>query len=251
MHVNMVFYEMFTWDHVIAAIICVFAPIMAFTARQISSEDIKLEPQDKIRLYHSNSLLLIVFALIVTTTWRFPHRTLIALGLDWPVWHPYVFIFLFFIFLFYVLDIFFQYGTRKRREKTYQQRHKIFSFIPTDKNELTHFAFLALAAGISEEIIFRGYLVHYMVFWTGGTTNGIISACLFSSALFAFLHGYQGVSSMAKIFFIALMFCGVFIFSHSLVIVIIVHALIDILSGLVGVYHVKDMGPETEGERES
>jgi membrane protease YdiL (CAAX protease family) len=241
---------MYTWDHVIAVIVCIFAPVLAFTARQISSEEIKLESEDKIRLYHSNSLLLIVFALIVATTWRFPHRTLPALGLDRPVWHPYVFIFLFIIFLFYAMDLFFQYGTKKKREKTLSQRHRIFSFIPVDKNEMIHFAFLAIAAGISEEIIFRGYLIHYMVFWTGVTFNGILVACLFSSLLFAFLHGYQGVASMAKIFFIALMFCGVFVFSQSLIIVIVAHALIDIFSGLVGVYLVKGMDQEAEGESE-
>ena len=80
--------------------------------------------------------------------------------------------------------------------------------------------------------------------------NGIIIACLFSSLLFAFLHGYQGVASMAKIFFIALMFCGVFVFSQSLIIVIVVHALIDIFSGLVGVYLVRGMDQEAEGESE-
>ncbi len=246
----MVLYEMNTWDHVIAVIICVFAPIMAFTSRKIATEDIRLEPGDKIRLYHSNGLLLIVFALIVTTTWRIPNRPLMGLGLDWPIWHPYVFIFLFVIALFYSLDLFLQYGNRKWRERTYQHRHKIFSFVPADNKEMIHFMFLAFAAGIGEEIIFRGYLIHYIVYWTGNTLNGIIIACLFSSALFAFLHGYQGIRSMAKIFFLALMFCGIFVFSQSLMIVIVVHALIDTFSGLIGVYLIKDMGQETEGEGE-
>ena len=248
----MVLYEMTTWDHVIAVIICVFAPVLAFTSRRISTEEIRLDPQEKIRLYHSNALLLIVFALIVTTTWRIPSRPLVGLGLDWPVWHPYVFIFLFVIILFYCGDIFFQYGIRRWRERTFQNRHKIFSFVPADNREMIHFGFLAVAAGLGEELIFRGYLIHYLVYWTGVTTEGIITACIFSSALFAFLHGYQGVRSMAKIFFLALMFCGIFIFSQSILIVIVIHAFIDIFSGLIGVQLMREMGKETkeEGERQ-
>ena len=36
----MVLYEMHTWDHVMAVIICIFAPIMALTARSVSNEEI-------------------------------------------------------------------------------------------------------------------------------------------------------------------------------------------------------------------
>ena len=251
MYPNMVLYEMHTWDHVIAVIICVFAPILALTSRNFASEDIKLEAGDKIRLYHSNALLLTVFALIVTTTWRIPHRSLTSLGLDWPVWHPFVPIFLMIIALFYGLDIFLQYGSRKWRESTFQQKHKIFSFIPVDGKELIHFSLLAVAAGIGEEVVFRGYLIHYLIYWTGNTPTGILGACLFSSALFAFLHGYQGIKSMAKIFFIALMFCGIYIYSQSLLLVIVVHALIDIFSGILGVHFIRVMTREREGEEKS
>lgn len=244
----MVLYEMHTWDHVMAVIICIFAPIMALTARKISTEEIKLLPKDKIRLYHSNGLLLIVFGLIVATIWRLPNRPLSGIGLDLPVWHPYIFILLIIVVAFYFFDLFFQYGSRKWREKTYQERHKVFSFVPSDNKEMFHFAFLALAAGIGEEIIFRGYLIHYLVWWTGTDFSGILVACLFSSSLFAFLHGYQGVKSMLKIFFLAFIFSAIFIYSQSLLIVILLHTLIDIFSGLVGVFLIKELGKEAESE---
>ena len=108
-----------------------------------------------------------------------------------------------------------------------------------------HFIFLAIAAGISEEIIFRGYLIHYLVFWLNNDFQGILTACIASSALFAFLHGYQGVYSMIKIFFLSLMFSAIFVWSESLLIVILVHAIIDTLSGLVSVYVMKGANRET------
>lgn len=205
-------------------------------------------PDDKIRLYHSNGLLLIVFGMIVVTTWRLPGRSLSELGLGWPIWSLYVILFMILAGLFYFFDIFFQYGSRRWRKKTYADRHQIFSFVPSNSYEMAHFTFLAIAAGIGEEIIFRGYLIHYITFWTGNTFGGITLACLFSSALFAFLHGYQGLKSMVKIFFLALLFSGIFVYSQSLWIVIIIHALIDIFSGLIGVYLIRELGKENKEE---
>src|SRR5687768_15834748 len=185
---HMILYEMNAWDHVIAVIICILAPVLAFTSRKITVEEVKLTSAEKIRLYHSNALLLIVFALVVTTAWRFPGRPIEGLGLDWPVWHPYIPLLLIAIFLFYFLDTYFQYGTRKKRERTFQLKNKSFAFIPTDGREMIHFIFLAIAAGLGEEIIFRGYLIQYLIFWTGNDLTGILTACIGSSALFAFLH---------------------------------------------------------------
>ena len=239
MPINLVLYEMNLWDHIVAAVICIVAPVLAYSSRRIITEDLRLETEDKVRLYHSNGLLLIVFALIVVTLWRIPGRSIAGMGFTWPEWNGMVVLLLIGVILFYGLDIFFQYGLKRWRNKTLSRKHGALSFIPSDNNELLHFGFLALAAGIGEEVIFRGYLIHYIVYWTGNTSVGIITACLFSSALFAFLHGYQGTVSMIKIFLLALLFSAIFVFSESLVIVIVVHALIDILSGWFGIYLVR------------
>jgi membrane protease YdiL (CAAX protease family) len=236
MPIHLSLYEMNLLDHIVAGVICIVAPIMAYTSRRIIAEDIRLETEDKIRLYHSNGLLLFVFALVVVTLWRIPGRTLAGIGFTWPDWNGIVILLLFAIFVLYGLDLFLQYGTRKWRERSLSRKHGALSFIPANRQELLHFGFLALAAGIGEEVIFRGFLIHYFVYWTGNSTAGIIAACLFSTALFAFLHGYQGTLSMIKIFFLALIFSAIFIFSQSLLIVIVVHTVIDIMSGWFGIH---------------
>ena len=250
LHPEMVFYEMKMLDHVVAAFICIVAPVLTFTSGKFSTEDIQLEPEDKIGLYHGNALLLTVFALVVISIWRLPGRTLSALGITWPEWNATVSLLLLAISCLYALDIFFQYGLRRWRKKSFQQKHATFSFVPADARELTHFIFLAFAAGIGEEIIFRGYLIHYIIFWSGNTPEGIFTACLLSSALFAFLHGYQGFKSMVKIFFLAMLFAGLYIMSRSLLLVIFIHTLIDVLSGWLGIYLLRQMQQEESAESE-
>ncbi|HEX5112066.1 MAG TPA: CPBP family intramembrane glutamic endopeptidase [Saprospiraceae bacterium] len=239
-------YDMNAWDHVVAGVICIFAPILAYSSRRVKVEEIQLEPEDKIKLYHSNAMLLIVFGLVVITLWRIPGRSFVGLGFEWPRSHPLVILMLVMVFLFYALDIFFQYGLKRWRIRTLEKRNNSLSFVPSDKNELLHFSFLALAAGIGEEIIFRGYLIHYLLHWTGNSPIGILYACLISSLLFAFLHGYQGIASMIKIFFISMLFAGIFVYSHSLLIVILIHTFIDLLSGWIGILLLKNVDVEKD-----
>jgi membrane protease YdiL (CAAX protease family) len=248
---TLVLYDMNLWDHLVAAVICVFAPILAYSSRRVKVEEIQLEPEDKIKLYHSNALLLIVFALVVVTLWRIPGRSFFGLGFDWPHSHLLVLVMVVLILLFYGLDIFFQYGLKRWRKRTLEKRNTTITFVPSDRNELIHFAFLALAAGIGEEIIFRGYLIHYMLYWTGNTPLGILYACLLSSALFAFLHGYQGWASMIKIFFFAMLFAGIFVYSQSLLIVIFIHTFIDLISGWLGIQLMKNMNVEKPSEEDN
>jgi CAAX protease family protein len=238
-------------DHVLAVIICILAPVMAFSSRNADIEEVGLESEDKIRLYHSNALLLSVFALVVITIWRLPGRALAGLGFEWPHWSPILALLMVSVFLFYALDIFFQYGLRRWREKTLRERHNALTFVPADSREMMHFIFLALAAGIGEEIIFRGYLIHYLLYWTGNTLSGIITACFFASALFAFLHGYQGIKSMVKIFVLALLFSSIFILSQSLLLVMIIHTVIDMLSGWLGIYILRYLRDEDTPENKT
>ena len=167
-----------------------------------------------------------------------------GIGFQWPVWDPYVPLLMITIFILYFLDLFIQYGSKRKRERTFQQKHKTFAFVPTENKEMAHFIFLAFSAGVSEEIIFRGYLINYFISWADNSLFGIITACLISSMLFAFLHGYQGMQSMIKIFVFAMLFSAIFILTQSLLLVVIVHAIIDTLSGFVSIYLMKHISEE-------
>lgn len=237
--------EMLVLDHVLAFVICVVAPIVAFTSARIPLEDIQFETRDKIKLYHSNAMFLVIIALAVVSVWRITGKTMSALGFDWPVWNNTIFLLFGLVVLFYVLDLFFQYGLKRWREKSLASKDTTMKFVPSNASELSHFSSLALAAGIGEEIIFRGFLIQYIVFWVGNDTTGIIFGAVFSSAIFAFLHGYQGYKSIVKIFFLSLLLSAIFILSKSLVFVIIIHALIDLVSGWFSA-HILSSEPKEE-----
>ncbi len=251
-HLNMIYpilqlQEMLVLDHVMAFVICVVAPVVAFTSQRIPLEDIVFDTKEKIKLYHSNAMFLFVIGLIVISVWRITGKSMAALGFDWPIWNQTVLVLFGLVVLFYCLDLFFQYGLKKWRLKSMARKDSTLMFVPSNVKELLNFSTLAIAAGIGEEIIFRGFLIQYIVFWVGNEFIGIAFGAILSSAIFAFLHGYQGFISIIKIFFLSLLFAAIFIVSKSLLFVMIIHAIIDLVSGVLSTYFLSsDKATEIE-----
>jgi hypothetical protein len=113
--------------------------------------------------------------------------------------------------------------------------NELSGVIPLTWQEYRHYIFLAVAAGISEEIIFRGFLINYLQHYLSGYAYASILSIVLPALVFSLTHLYQGWWSVLKIFFVALMFGWIFVQSGSLLIVIIVHVLIDLISGIVGI----------------
>jgi membrane protease YdiL (CAAX protease family) len=233
-------FQMFFADHIVGVMVCIIAPLLVVGTRTLSDADVSFSGEEKIRLYHQNGLFLTVIALVVVTVWRLPARSLTALGFAWPEWSAAAGYVLGAAVLLYAADLLAQYGWRTRRNQAREDfRRGAGVILPTNNLELGHFFFLSMAAGVGEEIIFRGFLLHYLTFWFGHSLTETAAAALVSSAVFAYLHGYQGWVAMVKIFFLALLFAALFVLTRSLWPVIILHTLIDMLSGWLGVRLVR------------
>jgi membrane protease YdiL (CAAX protease family) len=86
---------------------------------------------------------------------------------------------------------------------------------------------LAISAGISEEICFRGFVISRMTRLTGSLWPGVV----IGSLAFGISHSYQGIGGMIIISVYGLMFALVFLARGSLVPCMIAHALQDIIAG--------------------
>jgi membrane protease YdiL (CAAX protease family) len=87
---------------------------------------------------------------------------------------------------------------------------------------------LALSAGFSEELVFRGYLFTQFRALTRNT--GI--ALILQSALFGVAHGYQGVRACASITLYGLFFGALALMNRSLRPSMIAHAWTDVAAGV-------------------
>lgn len=101
--------------------------------------------------------------------------------------------------------------------------------MPRNRRELAASWGVSLAAGISEEIAFRGFLL-----WYGGGLLGTPAALILSSLLFGAAHSYQLLPGMLYTFAAGLLLGGVYLASGSLPLVMGMHAAWNMASFAAG-----------------
>ncbi|WP_107840827.1 CPBP family intramembrane glutamic endopeptidase [Metasolibacillus meyeri] len=104
-------------------------------------------------------------------------------------------------------------------------------FMPHTRHERIWFVFVAITAGICEELIFRGALTYFLFelpvelpLWTIG---------LLVSILFGMAHLYQGISGIVATSFLGVIFFILFIGTGSLLLPIILHFMMDVRFALM------------------
>ena len=114
-------------------------------------------------------------------------------------------------------------------------KNVVLAIAPKTGVELALFFFLSIAAGLVEEIVFRGYLQRQF----GNLFRNIWAGMFLSAMLFGLSHGYEGRGRMFIIFVLGLLFGSVAILRRSLRTGMIAHALFDGFVGAAAMFAVK------------
>ncbi len=102
----------------------------------------------------------------------------------------------------------------------------IGSLLPRTRGELIYGAGLSVNAGLVEELLFRLGMPALLF---GITGNGVIAFTL-AAVLFGLLHLYQKFWGVLGATILGLAFSVVYLLTNSIVVVIVIHALIDLRS---------------------
>ena len=105
----------------------------------------------------------------------------------------------------------------------------LHQLLPRTGPEKVVFVFLSLAAGMGEELAFRGFAIPTLALVTGSDWG----AALISSMAFGVLHAYQGWLGILRTGAMGLLLAASFILSGSLWPAILAHAILDLVSGLL------------------
>jgi hypothetical protein len=111
-----------------------------------------------------------------------------------------------------------------------QTLHTLTQLAPSSGRELAAWVALCIIAGITEEIVFRGYLHRQFTAWARGVVavGVVVSALVFGAA-----HGYQGARNMVLLSIFGVLFSLLALFRRSLCPGIFAHTLQDLFAGLV------------------
>jgi len=97
---------------------------------------------------------------------------------------------------------------------------------PSTPAEHARFRWVSLTAGITEEIIFRGFLIGVLAL-----AMPVWLAAVLATAAFVLVHIYQGPAGMLRILPVSALLAVIFVIGGSLWPVMILHALVDAISG--------------------
>lgn len=97
---------------------------------------------------------------------------------------------------------------------------------PSSEREYRWFQVMAVTAGVTEEVIFRGFLIGVLALWAP-----VWAAALLSVAVFVGGHVYQGLSGMTRILPVSLALTAIFLLSGSLAPAVFLHVAVDVLGG--------------------
>lgn len=223
-------------DHLVFLIIGIIIPVRTIMSDTSAMAKMRFSTKMKIQLYWANNLWLWLLCLSILGVWWWNERPWPLLGLEYGITHPQGWSLLALVVfgLLYSWDTYTEVNNHFAEVAAQDENERSISelgFLPGTGKEFFHFIFVALTAGICEEIIFRGYFIRYfqcLLDWQDATYT---IAILVPAIIFGVVHGYQGRHAMIKIGAMAILFGYVFVQTGSLWWLIVVHALIDVVGG--------------------
>ena len=115
---------------------------------------------------------------------------------------------------------------RKYTSADVMQKASYAYLFPITRAERRWWVLVGLTAGICEEALFRGFLLHYL--HTSPWQLSLTLALLVSSLIFGFQHLYQGAQGVIVSAILGALFGLLFLLSGSLLLPMLLHAALDL-----------------------
>ena len=132
------------------------------------------------------------------------------------------------------------------RPRKYAAAEKLKSmawFLPATATERRWFGIVSVTAGICEEILFRGFLLHY--FHVFPWKMNLTLALFLSALIFGAQHLYQGVAGAAQTAIFGFLLSLLFLLTGSLLGPMILHAVMDLR--MLAILRPPEAVPSAEG----
>ena len=214
-------------DFLLLALAAIAMPLLsALTGRQLARAG---GPSLSRRYWMTITRGWLIVALILGA-WLFAKRPLAELGLDWPIgfWGRAGFALVAIVSLVFVVQIARLPKLIGDDLEKWTERMNALKITPRTREELAVFIFVAVTAGVWEELLYRGFFI-----WFLRPSTGVIAAIVISSAIFGIGHIYQGWRGVVNTGLVGLVFAIFYVFTQSLWWLMAAHAVVDIYGGVL------------------
>jgi membrane protease YdiL (CAAX protease family) len=217
------------WDHAFALIVFLGYPLYSLLTMRGEIQDIQKRGEPaRLSIYREIILTWLFFAICLIAIWASLDRDWTDLGIraiDVVPLSISIAISIVFISIF-IIPLRNLARHPKRFEGLESQIGDYVELMPRSRKEESWFTGVSVNAGLSEELIFRGYLIWYLnnfvpLYWAAGI----------AVVVFAFAHSYQGLKQIPAILLISAVVVSLFVYSGSLLIPVLFHIVLDVLQG--------------------
>ena len=240
-------------DHLLFLVLAVGFPLRAAavgmrTLRRASEGDL---PRVKLAVYRHAMLMQWTAVALVTALWLVTHRSWSTLGLVPRLGGGLLGVV---AGLAAVVAVLVRQGYLKPAdeaslEHVRQRTRHLERMLPTTLRERSWFFALAGTAGVCEEVLYRGYLIWYLVAWTWlfAPHSSFLVAAVAASLVFGVGHAYQGVRGVLLTAAVGGFLAAVYWITRSLFAGMLIHALMDLHAGYLSqlAYRRASGDPET------
>ncbi len=227
-------------DHVLFALIAILYPLITildwhFRLRPALSND---GPQARRRAYRQTILEQMLLTTIVLVSWFLESRSAQAIGLGVP---EGVAFWIALIITIAAAFLMWQQITAVRnvasaREQVLRQfQGSAVLIAPRGRDELWNWTIMSSTVGICEEILYRGFLLWYLLRWLSEAPAILVAAIIFGLA-----HLYQGWGGVIRSGILGAVFCLGYLLIGSLWALMALHAVVDIGTGFTLSAAIKD-----------
>ena len=116
--------------------------------------------------------------------------------------------------------------SEKIRAKAGRAAKKLAFLLPSSGEERRWWWLVCITAGVCEEFVYRGFLLHYLHVLPFHLS--LTWALVLSSMIFGIGHLYQGVGGAVQTAVLGFVFGGLFLITGSLLVPMVVHAVVDL-----------------------
>lgn len=218
-------------DHILFALIAILYPLYIlldwhFHLRPALEND---GPQARRRAYRQTILEQMSLTTVVLVSWFLESKSAHAIGLGVPegvaTWITLVItIGVSFLMWRQMMAV---RSAESAQEQVLRQFHGSAVLIaPRSREELWDWAIMSSTVGISEEILYRGFLLWYLMGWLSEAPAILVAAMIFGLA-----HLYQGWGGVGRSSILGAVFCIGYLLIGSLWALMALHAVADIGTG--------------------
>jgi len=210
--------------HLLAAYVVLAAPWLARSWYQRARRRIASGiPHAKLRLYRGLVVEQIASTVAVLGLWRIAQLPASSLGVVAPRswgWTALVLI---------VIAVALVWSSLLLRPRAEKIRHKVQdsvgALIPDSRQERSWWGVVSVGAGVSEELVFRGFLLYYLSTYLPQMNTP--ERVLLASLVFGMGHIYQGWKGALGAGILGLILAAFYLMTGSLLLPVLVHAAVD------------------------